>query len=499
MARPRRTGGGGEVRKPIIGLVAAVLAVGGYATADVYDRVPGILTLDRPTPLPAPTTPGPSPTPVPLPSPASALPLLAPMAADAPEPSQSKLKAALDAAFADPALGNSLGVSVRDVATGKALYARDGATPRVVASAQKILAAAAITSELDPHETMSTSVRLEAPGELVLVAGGDTLLAEGKGDPEAVAGHAGLADLAEQVATGLPAGTPSKVTLRLDMTYAAGPGYPDTPPYPTGWAAGDVALGFTQSVAMIGLAKDRPKPYVPSPIDPAAAVLKAFAGELTTAFGASGPAVTVTDDPATRAEPVPAEATLLGEVRSAAYQDVLALALDESDNALTENLARQAALQAGGDGSFSGNARFVTDRLATLGFDTSATTLKDTSGLSAGQSTTVDLLGEVTAAGLSGKLPGLGEALARLPVAGLDGTLHDRFLTGPAHDAAGIVRAKTGTLTGVSSLVGTTVDADDRQLMFVVVADRVPASSGTLAARGALDRAIAVLTACGCR
>lgn len=480
--------------------LASLALVGGYTAADIYDVAPGILTRTTITPLPAPTASGgPSPTFLPLPT-ASAANVLAAPPADAPEPRAAVLAERLKTVLADPALGPSVGVSIRDAVTGSELYARDAATARVVASTQKILTAAAVSQVLDPQQAMVTTVVSDQPGSMVLVAGGDTLIARGAGDPEVTAGHAGLGDLAAQVAARIASSEARSWSLRLDNTYAAGPGYPDTPAYPPGWNPADVAAGYTQSVAMLGFADQRPKPGKPSPSDPAGMVLAALADQVGAALAKAGSdvEVTVTDTPKLRATPAPAAATELGSVASAPYRDVLAEALDESDNALTENLARQAAVQAGEDGSFAGNAAFVTQQLRTLGFDLTGTTLTDTSGLARGQHSTVALLSAVTAKAMAGALPGLDDALGRLPVAGLDGTLYDRYRTEPSSGAAGLARAKTGTLTGISGLVGTTVDADDRQLIFVIVADQVPPSMGTLAARAALDRFVAALTACGC-
>jgi D-alanyl-D-alanine carboxypeptidase/D-alanyl-D-alanine-endopeptidase (penicillin-binding protein 4) len=58
-----------------------------------------------------------------------------------------------------------------------------------------------------------------------------------------------------------------------------------------------------------------------------------------------------------------------------------------------------------------------------------------------------------------------------------------------------VVRAKTGTLTGVGALAGVLVDADGRLLAFTLIADAVPATDP---GRAALDAAATALAGCGC-
>ena len=86
--------------------------------------------------------------------------------------------------------------------------------------------------------------------------------------------------------------------------------------------------------------------------------------------------------------------------------------------------------------------------------------------------------------------------LTGLPVAGGDGTLDDRFAPdAPSASGRGVVRAKTGTLTGVSSLAGLVTDADGRLLVFALMSQRRQPG----AVRPRLDAIAAQLSRCGCR
>jgi len=482
-----------------VGLVL-LLAAGGYAGLDIEDRVPGILTLDPSparsadpaSPLPVATGGGEEPAAVAVPlaeaSPATPLRVAG---TQAPLPAGPALSRVLAPALADPGLGRSLGVTVRDAATGVHLLDRNPERPGIPASTTKLLTATAVMATLDPRLTLATRAVTGATSrDVVLVAGGDTLLAPGRGTPTAVAGRAGLDDLARQTAAALTARGVRSIRLHLDDRLAPGPRYAPA------WEPVDIAAGLTGAVATMGLSTQRPRPGAASPHDPAMSAARDF----RSALGRHGIAVVRDVDRA--ASRAVAAGAPLGEVRSAPVAEVLALALADSDNALTESLARQAAAHAGRSGAalgFAEVADWVRQQVRAQGVDVAGVTMLDTSGLSRGTVLPVRVLGDVLALAARGTLPGLREVVAGLPVAGLTGTLHDRFRTPRSHPAAGIARAKTGTLTGASALAGSVVDRDGRLLLYVVLADEIPPGVGTLTARAALDRFVATLATCGCR
>lgn len=170
--------------------------------------------------------------------------------------------------------------------------------------------------------------------------------------------------------------------------------------------------------------------------------------------------------------------------------------LTTSDNQLAEAMARQVALAAHQPAGFEGAATAVTQELAKLGVPMAGVVLNDGSGLNPDNAIPPAVLVRLLALAASDQHPTLRPILTGLPIAGFTGTLGKRYGSGSgAADAAGLIRAKTGTLRGVNTLAGTVVDADGRLLTFAVMT-RTTAPADT--ARAAMDRIAARLTACGC-
>jgi D-alanyl-D-alanine carboxypeptidase/D-alanyl-D-alanine-endopeptidase (penicillin-binding protein 4) len=137
-----------------------------------------------------------------------------------------------------------------------------------------------------------------------------------------------------------------------------------------------------------------------------------------------------------------------------------------SDNLSAENILKViAAEKRGPPGTSIQGISVVNEFLSSVGIDTTSYLMVDGSGVShynlINAETIVELLSKMY--GQRG-LFGLFEA--SLPVAGIDGTLEDR-MKGTA--AEGNVRAKTGTLSGVSSLSGYVHTQDGDVLAFSIL------------------------------
>lgn len=502
----------GDARRSLRYLtVGTLLALTAYGAADAYDVVPGPLTtagsdVDTASRVTS-GAPGPASSADAEASVAS-MPLivdgtavLAAPDSPAPVPASAALERAVAQPLRAPALGGSVGLQVRDALTGAVLTSQDAGRPRVPASTAKVLTAFAVATTADLGERAPTTVRAgPANDQITLVAGGDTLLAAGRGTPTAVAGRAGLADLADQVAAALRRQGRGAVRLALDTRGAIGPAYgPD-------WAMADVRLGLTGPVTMLALAGDRAHPGHPSPTDPPASAAQALRAALTDRkITVLGPVTRLVGDGSAASMGTRAGSQAdheLGRIESAPLGRVLSLALDTSDNALTESLARRVAVRHGVAATFPAVADWVKAHVGGAGVEVRAVRLTDASGLSRASTVPAQALADVLMlAGHPAYRQSFGQVVAELPVAGLSGTLAQRYRSDATRPAAGTVRAKTGTLTGVASLAGTLVDADGRLLMFVVMADRTPPApvGGTERTRAALDQVVAAVAACGCR
>jgi D-alanyl-D-alanine carboxypeptidase/D-alanyl-D-alanine-endopeptidase (penicillin-binding protein 4) len=153
-------------------------------------------------------------------------------------------------------------------------------------------------------------------------------------------------------------------------------------------------------------------------------------------------------------------------------RDYLAVVNKRSNNLFAELLFRTVGRHAEGAASPQAAERTVRQTLAGMGVDTAGIVLMDGSGLSGGNrvpaTTFVGLLSRMSESELWGDL------WASLPEAGDRRELPRMYRT----PAAGNLRAKTGTIEGVSALSGVVQSKDGERLAFSIMVNESPSQNG---------------------
>ncbi len=358
-------------------------------------------------------------------------------------------------------------VVVIDPADGTVLFDARGARPRIPASTAKLATAAAALDVLGAQTRLPT-IAYREDATVVLVGGGDPTLR-----------RTDLTRMAQQVAEDY--GTQTAVTLRYDASAFTGP---DLGP---GWPAGFVRSGVAAPVSALVVDGGRVRPAASARVDdPARQAAQVFAAALE----AEGLKIR-----RIRPGSPGAAAREVARTESAPVGAIVQRMLTDSENDYAEALAHLVGGALLGDPSFAGGARATEQALARLGLDVTGVTLADGSGLSRDNRVPARFLADLLAASVAGAPGELAAIPSGLAVAGLTGTLADRFASSATSDGRGFVHAKTGTLTGVSALAGTVLDRDGRTLVFAMIDDRAR-SLGR--ARETMDVVASTLATCGC-
>lgn len=425
----------------------------------------------------------------------------------------------------------SVAALVVDVASGEVLVADNSARPAIPASTMKLVTALTALQTLGPDDVLRTRTVLQGGEEsptVVIVGAGDAMLTSGRGTiggPGSLAHPASTEELAANTARALALRGVTKAKVAYDNSLFVGPDMsPD-------WQASFPASGVVAPVSalMVDEGRRTPNSFARSN-DPALVAAQTFARQLEDA----GITVTGQEPREVRAKE---DAELVAFVDSPTIGSQVERLLATSNNDIGEALFRLAAIATGREGSFTGGARTAKAVMKGADLDLSGVVVRDGSGLSRRNRLTPDVLTELLRAtaqstgsapvgqsegaqdaqsegvqdgqAADSQTPGGGEEVADpdpqrisaifsgLPVAGATGSLRMRFHAAGERDGRGMVRAKTGTLTGVITLAGFASRADGRLLAFAYMADEV--GSAPAAARAGVDKAAAALVGCDCQ
>ncbi|MGB3411318.1 MAG: D-alanyl-D-alanine carboxypeptidase [Microthrixaceae bacterium] len=341
----------------------------------------------------------------------------------------------------DPALaGAPPGTCVEYRDSSSAVASHNPAAPLVPASNMKVLTAAVAVEVLGEGTRLKTTFSTDgAPtdgatvkGNLYMVGGGDPLLTTDSYASSMTHGTPPATDLesvADQIVdTGIRHITGSVVgdESRYDAVRGA-----------DSWPERFFGQGQVGRLGAL-MVNDAWTPGL-GPADNPALHAATVMEELLTARG-----VTIGEAP--KAGTAPPTATTLVEIPSLTIGELAREALAFSDNTTTELLVKELGFSKGDGGSTAAGLKVMQSWIKSSGLPAEGVTFNDGSGLSDSDRLTCQFLSALIVA--EGPTGVIADGLA---MPGQPGTLQDRFLAEPLR---GRIRAKTGSLRGVTSLSG---------------------------------------------
>ena len=151
--------------------------------------------------------------------------------------------------------------------------------------------------------------------------------------------------------------------------------------------------------------------------------------------------------------------------RAHTIDQILDRMMKNSDNLYAESMFYQLAASAGGKATAKTGRAMVNRLIQKMGMNPGNYYIADGSGLSLYNYVSAEL--EVAFLRYAYRNTNIyNHLLPSMPIAGVDGTLDNRMRTGFAH---GNVKAKTGTVTGVSALAGYLTAANGHRLCFSII------------------------------
>jgi D-alanyl-D-alanine carboxypeptidase/D-alanyl-D-alanine-endopeptidase (penicillin-binding protein 4) len=350
-----------------------------------------------------------------------------------------KLQADIDVVLQDPLFTTaSIGIKVVAVETGEIIYEKNTHKLHHPASTTKLFTAATALAKLGTDYRFETTLYVDAAAD---AEGASNIYLKGRADPTLQRD-----DLVKLADAFLQTGVQSvRGNIVIDETYL------DHVPEGPGWMWDDRPL----IISALSIREIEPDTNTWS---------RAFACGylLKTALMERG--INVAGEVVSGA--VPSDAQIVAKHLSPPLADILKLMNKPSDNWVAELLFKTIGAEViGKPGTWKKGRQAVTEYLSEIMSEPPAHRFVDGSGLSRYNLLNAELLTDLLVY-MYQTFELMPEYLVSLPIAGVDGTLRNRM---KGMYAEKILRAKTGTLSGVSALAGYTVTADDEVFAFGIL------------------------------